>query len=315
MRASARVFAQRGNMQFWWLIPIVLLACAVEGFGVYLLRYKNTLSLILVTVIAAFVMGYKTFEFAGYRIQGVAEYPIEFSHISYFVFGTIVLLGLRRLYGLAGYCATLTGLGNVIALCASPDSMISGFRSGGYFALSIILHNLMLFGGVLLLCNSVKFRIKDIWTAFLAIALICGFAQLVNAGLIYSDIDYKDSIVILKIMDGRIFEYIVPPEKLTVAGKVIGCIVLFLAVCGSVVLYYWGNNKIYARKEKLAEQKGIDISCKKIGIIPLVVYIAGKIGERKKALKDAQDCTSQSSGQDVSDESVKEKDGLNNTDD
>ena len=180
-------------MQFWWLIPIVLFVCALEGVAVYFLRYKCTLSLIIVMVIAAIVMGYTTFEFAGYRVNGIAEYPIEFSHISYFIFGSIVLLGFKKLYGLAGYCATLTGLGNVIAVCVSPDSMITGLRSGGYFALSIILHNLMLFGGVLLLCNSVKFRLKDMWTAFLAIALICGFAQLVNAGVIYGDIDYKDT--------------------------------------------------------------------------------------------------------------------------
>ncbi len=283
-------------MQFWWLIPIVLAACALEGVAVYLLRYKCTASLIVVMVIAAFVMGYKTFEFAGYRIKGIAEYPIEFSHISYFIFGTIVLLGLRKLYGLAGYCATLTGLGNVIALCASPDSMLEGFRSGGYFALSIILHNLMLFGGVLLLCNSVKFKVKDVWTAFVAIALICGFAQLVNAGVIYSDIDYKDTIVILKKMDGRIFEYIVPPEKLTVAGKVIGCIIIFLAVCGSVVLYYWGNTKIYAAKEKKAEKKNISTDCKKLGLIPLIAYVSAKVKDRKRGMQEVQSCADGNAG-------------------
>lgn len=268
-------------MEYWWLLPVILAVCASEIWIVYLLRYKCTVSMILVLAIAAFVMGYKTYEFAGYRIAGIAEYPIEFSHISYFIFGSVVILGVKRLYGLAGYCATLTGLGNVIAICVSTGSMIEGFRSVGYFALSVVLHNLMLFGGVLLLCNSVKFRMKDIWTVFLAVALICGFAQLVNAGLVYGDITYKDSIVILKIMDGRILEYVVPPENLTVAAKVAGCVCIFLLVCATIVLYFWGNNRIYAAKLRKAEITGKSPDCADVGLIPLTVMLCKRAGNKR----------------------------------
>lgn len=278
----ARPGAKRWKMQYWWLILAVLAACVVEGYIVYALRFRSTLSLVIVIVIAAFVMGYKAYEFAGYRVQGIAEYPIEFSHISYFIFGTVVFLGLRRLYGLAGYCATLTGLGNVIAVCVSAESMIEGFRSVGYFALSLVLHNLMLFGGVLLLCNCVRFRIKDMWTAFLGVALICGFAQLVNAGLVYGDIDYKDEIVILKIMDGRILGYVLPPEKLTVAVRAVGCVAILLAVCGTIVLYYFGNNKIYDKRLAAAEKRGIDLTCREIGLVPLAAYAVKRMKEKKK---------------------------------
>ena len=266
----------------------MLAACVVEGYIVYALRFRSTLSLVIVIVIAAFVMGYKAYEFAGYRVQGIAEYPIEFSHISYFIFGTVVFLGLRRLYGLAGYCATLTGLGNVIAVCVSAESMIEGFRSVGYFALSLVLHNLMLFGGVLLLCNCVRFRIKDMWTAFLGVALICGFAQLVNAGLVYGDIDYKDEIVILKIMDGRILGYVLPPEKLTVAVRAVGCVAILLAVCGTIVLYFFGNNRICDKRLAAAEKKGIDTACKDMGLVSLAAYVAKRLKEKRK-VKDGSD--------------------------
>lgn len=278
----ARPGAKRWKMQYWWLVLAVLAACVVEGYIVYALRFRSTLSLLIVVVIAVFVMGYKTYEFAGYRVQGIAEYPIEFSHISYFIFGTVVFLGLRRLYGLAGYCATLTGLGNVIAVCVSAESMIEGFRSVGYFALSLVLHNLMLFGGVLLLCNCVRFRIKDMWTAFLGVALICGFAQLVNAGLIYGDIDYKDEIVILKIMDGRILGYVLPPEKLTVAVRAVGCVAILLAVCGTIVLYFFGNNRICDKRLAAAEKRGIDLTCREIGLVPLAAYAVKRMKEKKK---------------------------------
>lgn len=284
----ARPGAKRWKMQYWWLILAVLAACVVEGYIVYALRFRSTLSLVIVIVIAAFVMGYKAYEFAGYRVQGIAEYPIEFSHISYFIFGTVVFLGLRRLYGLAGYCATLTGLGNVIAVCVSAESMIEGFRSVGYFALSLVLHNLMLFGGVLLLCNCVRFRIKDMWTAFLGVALICGFAQLVNAGLVYGDIDYKDEIVILKIMDGRILGYVLPPEKLTVAVRAVGCVAILLAVCGTIVLYFFGNNRICDKRLAAAEKKGIDTACKDMGLVSLAAYVAKRLKEKRK-VKDGSD--------------------------
>ena len=264
-------------MEYWWLILTVFVACVAECFAVRLLRFRLGASLGLVLVIAVFVMGYKTYEFAGYRVQGVAEYPIAFSHISYFIFGCVVILGIKRLYGLAGYCATLTGLGNVIAICVSAESMIEGFRSVGYFALSVVLHNLMMFGGILLLCNSVRFRFKDVWTVFLAVALICGFAELVNAGIVYGDIDYKENIVILKILDGRILEYVVSPEKLTTAWKIVGTLCILLAVSGTILLYYWGNNKIYDKKVISAERKGIALREADIGIIPLVLKAAKKI--------------------------------------
>lgn len=275
-------------MQYWWLVIAVLAACAVEGYIVNALRFRSTQSLLIVVIIAVFVMGYKTYEFAGYRVQEIAEYPIEFSHISYFIFGTVAILGLRRLYGLAGYCATLTGLGNMIAVCVSAESMIEGFRSVGYFALSLVLHNLMLFGGVLLLCNCVRFKIKDMWTAFLGVALICGFAQLVNAGLVYNDIDYKDEIVILKIMDGRILGYVLPPEKLTVAVRAIGCVSILLTVCGTIVLYYCGNNKICDKRLAEAEKKGIDLACKEIVLVPLAAYVVKRLKEKIK-VKDGSD--------------------------
>ena len=226
-------------------------------------------------------MGYKTYEFAGYRINGIAEYPIEFSHISYFIFGTVAILGLRRLYGLAGYCATLTGFGNIIALCVSVESMIEGFRSVGYFALSVVLHNLMFFGGLLLLCDTVKFRMKDIWTVFVAVAAICGFAQLVNAGLVYGDIDYKDSLIILKIMDGRILEYVISADKLTTAVKIIGTICILLAVCATIFLYFWGNNRIYDAKSRAAEQKGRVLKDSDIGLIPLTLYIVKRFKNKE----------------------------------
>lgn len=264
---------------------IVLVVCAIEGYIVYLLRFRSTLSLILVTLIALFVMGYKTVEFAGYRADGIAEYPIEFSHISYFIFGSMVILGVRKLYGLAGYCATLTGLGNVIALCVSADSMVTGFKSVGYFALSAVLHNLMLFGGILLLCDGIRFKKSNMWTVFAAIAAICGFAQLVNLGLVYGDITYKDTIIILKIMDGRIFEYIVSPDKLTVAARVAGCTAILLAVAGTIVLYYFGNNKIYEKRVLAADKRGIELDCAKIGLLPFAAWAITKIKSEVVASK------------------------------
>ena len=155
--------------------------------------------------------------------------------------------------------------------------MIEGFRSVGYFALSVVLHNLMFFGGLLLLCDTVKFRMKDIWTVFVAVAAICGFAQLVNAGLVYGDIDYKDSLIILKIMDGRILEYVISADKLTVAAKVVGTACILLAVCGTIVLYFWGNNRIYGKREQAALGRGYDITCAKIGIVPLTLSAINKV--------------------------------------
>lgn len=268
-------------MQYWWVTLIVAAALVAEIFAVYLLRYKRASSLIIVLAIAIFVMGYKTYEFAGYRIKGIAEYPIEFSHISYFIFGSVVILGLPRLYSLAGYCATLTGLGNMIALIASPDSMVTGFRSVEYFILSVVLHNLMLFGGMLLLCNSNRFKMKDVWITFVAIAAICGFAQLVNAGLVYGDITYKDNIILLKIMDGRILEYVVDPQKLTTAIKVVGTVCIFLAVSATVFLYTFANNRIYDSKLRKLQEAGKQLYGGDIGIVPLVMYGVKKCRSKK----------------------------------
>lgn len=119
------------------------------------------------------------------------------------------------------------------------------------------------------------------------VALICGFAQLVNAGLVYGDIDYKDEIVILKIMDGRILGYVLPPEKLTVAVRAVGCVAILLAVCGTIVLYFFGNNRICDKRLAAAEKKGIDTACKDMGLVPLAAYVAKRLKEKRKVKDDS----------------------------
>lgn len=265
-------------MEYIWISVLSAAVFAAEIAVAYRIRNCQKTCVVLATLFALYALTAKTVEFASYRINGIAQYPVEFSHVSYFVLGVVALSGIKVLRPFASFCALLTGTGYLIALMLSPQSMATGFRSTGYFLHSVFVHNCLFAGGLLFMLGGDRFRYKNFYISLAGFICILGFADLVRAGVIYKDITYKDDIILLKIMDGRILEYVVDPQSLTPALKGIAVAAIFVAVVALMALIYFISNKVC---DKRLKKRGETPPFKTdFGLVPLAVKIYGRVKAR-----------------------------------
>ena len=268
---------------YWWISLIVIALYAVETVAVVLLRNNRKASLLLVFIAASVWLMYKIGEFSSYRAAHKGLYPVEFSHITYFIVGITMLTGVKKLRAFASYCGMLTGVGFLIASIASPASMVKDAASTFSLCISIFQHSLMWMCGFSLFFAIDRYNLKDIWISILGIACMVGFSFMVHYHVIYKDFVKWDDMVIIKIATGTILGYIVDPAALTIPIRVFTVIGIFIGVAATLVLFYWGNNKIYDRRAKRFEESGKEISSFEIGILPLIKYFVERNHERQGA--------------------------------
>ena len=255
-------------MKYWWLALLIVAIFAAETYLVWLMRNNRKACMITLMVISSILLTYKTVEFAYYRIANKGLYPVEFSHITYFVLGVTVCFGIKKMRAFAGICSVLAGFGYVIAACFSPDSIITEASAVYYIPLAIIQHEVLWFAGCLLLFNVDRYSIKDIWVPLVGVLAMIVFSILVWKEVIYKDFVEHDNMIIIKIITGRIVEYLIGAENLTVAKQVITAVVLIIAAVGIFVSFYFINNAVFKKREKNESKiKGENFE---IGLIPLI---------------------------------------------
>ena len=138
-------------------------------FAVSLRNYRR-ISYVITYIIAIAVFAFHVWYFIDQR--ALNKYPSEFSHISYFIFSVSVIVGGRKMQSLASFCGLVTGIGFIIGGCFSPASMLSDAENGATLVLSVLRHEILDLGGLLLFLNVGRFYVKDIWLPFLGIAPI-----------------------------------------------------------------------------------------------------------------------------------------------
>ena len=267
-----------GNFPDWGLTIILILWLVLETVLAFALFNHRRASYILTYCIALFVLVFHIWYFIDQ--SKINMYPVEFSHISYFVFSVSVVFGSKKMQSFAGFCGMLTGLAFLIAGCFSPQSMLDDAASGVSLFISVMRHELLWLGGLLLFLNVVRFNIKDIWISVLGIALIVGFSFLVHYHIIYPDFVKWDDMVIIKIAEGTILSYVVSGE-LPMAVRVLTVIGIFILVAAALVAYFKVNNLVYDRRLKKQLMHGGKEDALELGIIPLVKYLFKRAGVTK----------------------------------
>lgn len=152
-------------------------------------------------------MVWKTIEFTYYEITNTGTYPIEFSHISYFVYGVIILSSIKKFYFTARIYGLLSGIAYIIGGVASPKTMLTSLPS--YLVImGYISHMLLLLGGLLTLFRVKRYPLKAYLFTYIFLALTFIFAYLVKIKVFYPDANNLDSLVIIKLIDGFLLEYL-----------------------------------------------------------------------------------------------------------
>lgn len=249
------------------LIAETLLAVALRN-------YRRT-SYVIVYLIALFVFVFHVWYFLDQRT--LHKYPSEFSHISYFIFSVCVIVGGRKLQAFASFCGMVTGIGFIIGGCFSPASMLTDAENGATLVISVMRHEILWLGGLMLFLNVGRFKVKDIWIPFLGIALIVVYSLLMYHGIIYPDFAKPQGMVIVKIVYGTILGYVTGGVVPT--GLRVFTIILILAmVIAAMFGFYKGNAAVNAARDRRNARIGKKRDDLELGLFPLAVYLLKRAG-------------------------------------
>ena len=249
------------------LIAETLLAVALRN-------YRRT-SYVIVYLIALFVFVFHVWYFLDQRT--LHKYPSEFSHISYFIFSVCVIVGGRKLQAFASFCGMVTGIGFIIGGCFSPASMLTDAENGATLVISVMRHEILWLGGLMLFLNVGRFKVKDIWIPFLGIVLIVVYSLLMYHGIIYPDFAKPQGMVIVKIVYGTILGYVTGGVVPT--GLRVFTIILILAmVIAAMFGFYKGNAAVNAARDRRNARIGKKRDDLELGLFPLAVYLFKRAG-------------------------------------
>ena len=229
----------------------------------------------IVYLIALFVFVFHVWYFLDQRT--LHKYPSEFSHISYFIFSVCVIVGGRKLQAFASFCGMVTGIGFIIGGCFSPASMLTDAENGATLVISVMRHEILWLGGLMLFLNVGRFKVKDIWIPFLGIVLIVVYSLLMYHGIIYPDFAKPQGMVIVKIVYGTILGYVTGGVVPT--GLRVFTIILILAmVIAAMFGFYKGNAAVNAARDRRNARIGKKRDDLELGLFPLAVYLFKRAG-------------------------------------
>lgn len=275
-------------MKYWWLSLIIVALCATAIFLTIRMRNNRKISMTVLFAVSTVLLTYKICEFVYYRIAGIPKYPVEFSHISYFIVGVTVCFGIKKMRPFAGISSLLAGIGYIITATFSPDTFVSNGSNVYYIALGVIQHELLFFTGCILLFNIDKYSIKNIWVPIVGIVVMVLFSITVHERIIYPDYDERDKMIIYEIVTGMILRHIMPMENITIALRVITALGIGLAAVGLLFAFYFVNKKYHEHKES----KGIQIEGKdfEMGIF---YWVGREIKRRKRQREESLDISAE----------------------
>jgi hypothetical protein len=196
-----------------------------------------------------------------------------------------MVAGVKKMRPFAGLCAFISGLAFVLAGIFSPTPMIEDAATKYSWIESTLQHETLLFGGLMIIFNTDRYNIKDVWISVIGIAVMFIFSALVYKRIIYPDLADKnhDNMIIIFVMNGTILKYLMP------AGSTVPVALRVFTIIGEMILlglilwsFYLVNNKCYDKKiEKYPDFAGNN---EEYSLIALVKFIAAKV-KAKKALQ------------------------------
>lgn len=124
---------------------LALLVITLEFFTATYASKNRWVARALLWCAATFILAYQITLWVKTR-----QIPIAFSTFSYFLFGIAVFLPLRPLKTVAAFCSFVSGAVYLSAYVIYPDPIYAYQPSESVRLVGFLLHNLMLFGGLLL---------------------------------------------------------------------------------------------------------------------------------------------------------------------
>lgn len=243
-----------GKNTYWWGgLLIFFLFCSLN-LVVFLLRNQPRISYAIAYCIAAYLLVHKVLNYIYWQCIGYHLYiPVEFSAISYLLFGTFITFRLKKVDGFAVFAAILAGMIYSIFFVVSPDSYVSeylydttGTNGTLSFSFAIINHHLLYLGGMLMLCNVRKFSYKNVWQYVIGVFAMVGYSWLIHTQTQYSA--HYGKPLIIQITDASVISWLF--EKTSTAGVIVYYVCAISAVVLLIVAHYVLNALLVKRRVK-----------------------------------------------------------------
>ena len=242
-------------------LRVLTIVIVIFIFAIYfILQNAKKISSFLLFFIALALTIWKIETFINSAIKGYQIYPVEFSHITYFVVGFAVLFGIKRLYFFAGVSAFYSGFFYFCSTIIDPKAMIEN-TTLGILRDGIISHSLLLFISLFMLFSTILFKKRDIFISIIGFFIIIIYVHLVNIKVIFPDAN-TSTFITTKLVDGTALSYLTGKSENSGVLKVLFTISVYLFINLATLPIFLLNR--YIRKNKMDNFS--------VGLIPFIKY-------------------------------------------
>lgn len=244
-----------GNNEYWWAGLLVFFFFVGLNALILALRNKPKVSYAIAYCIAVFLLVQKTLEYIVWQALGYhMKFPVEFSAVSYFLFGIFVTFRIKKADGFAVFVAVLAGLIYSVFFTLQPQSFIGDFINGDEapvsFVLAIINHHLLYFGGMLMLVNVRRYPVKNVWQYVLGVGIMVAYSWLVHLYTPYSVANGMP--IIIQITNGQILTRLFSDPPLW------GVVLYYLLAVSTVVVLLGAHFALNHKFAALRSKKGME---------------------------------------------------------
>lgn len=226
-----------GGNEYWWAGLLIFLLFVFLNLAVFMLRDKPGVSYRIAWFIAVYLLIYKICEYTYF--QAIGEHlriPVEISAVSYLLYGFFVTFKFRKSELFALFIAVFAGLFYSLAFWISPDSYISSIDTKYLFAMAVINHHLLYFGGMLILANTRREPLKNAWQLPVGFGALLGYSRLIYRFTDYASIYGKPFVI--QVMDSTILRWITRSDTaLSAGGKAVYYIVIGVLLFSVMALF------------------------------------------------------------------------------
>lgn len=234
--------------EYWWVALIQLIFFTCISILLILLKRKPDIGGIVARVIAFFLLAYKIGEYTYWQCVGEhLKIPLEFSALSYFIYSIIIGFDIKKGKPFAVLVALLTGVLYNVSLIISPDSFVITRDSVFLLIMAMINHTLLYLGSMLTLLGAKeKYDIRKLWTCFVGLLCMVGYAWLLYSTTNYAEL--YDTPIIIQLSNGTILSWLNPEMELPIVVKVISIILEVIIVTFAFIGVYSLNNILYKKR-------------------------------------------------------------------
>lgn len=241
---------------------------------IFFMRHYPKASSWIIFGLALFLLLFKSAEYSFYAITKTGYSPIEFSHLSYLIFGSVFTFGFIKIGMFGGFVALLSGFGFLMGAMMSPASINSTTTQGmGYgmylVVMGYISHTFLYIGGGLALFCHRCYSLRQIVSTYIGLYSMVFYGVLIYIGALYNIQDPAHESNFISLITG---EYIVRyfGEGVSVFGKFAAALSIISLVTAAVPVVHCFNNIVVHDNMEYAKEHDIQYEAPIHGVIPFI---------------------------------------------